>query len=102
MTKEKAMEILSNAFNSIFDEIKSDVSANRDSIVEEALFSLDIEKVRSLVSDLDTIDKAISDIDRRKATVNSFIVSKDNWCDWSLLCELNRAFYWLPSKDEAE
>jgi len=101
MTKEKAMEILSNAFNSIFDEIKSDVSANRDSIVEEALSSLDIEKVRSLVNDLNAIDEAIGDIDQRKATVNSFIASK-YWSDWTLLCELDRAFYWLPSKDEAE
>lgn len=102
MTKEKAMKILSNAFNNIFGEISLELDTKRSDIVEKILLARDIGTIRSLVHELDTIDKALSDIDRRKDYVNACIKSTDQWYDWSLLCDINKAFCWLPPEDEAE
>lgn len=101
MTKEKAMEILGKAFNSIFGEISFEIAAKRSSVVEEILLARDVETIRHLVNELDAIDKTLSDIDRCKDAVNVCITDKDKWHSRHLLSDLNKAFSLLPPKDEA-
>lgn len=102
MTKEKAIEILSKAFSGIFYEIASELEQKKVDTEQEILMSQDIEKIKSLVGKLNTIDTALRDISHREDLVVTRISDGDRWYDFSLLCELNRAFSWLPDKDEAE
>lgn len=102
MTKEKAIEILSKAFDSIFDEIKSEAGAGRVEIEQEILMSQNIKEIRALVDKLDAIDSSLRGLDHLKDDVHETIVNKNGWYNYSLLCELNKAFYWVPEKGEAE
>lgn len=102
MTKEKTIEILLKAFSSIFYGIESELSAKKVDVEQEILMSQDIEEIKSLVDELNTIDKALRDIGHREDLVATYISDTDRWYDFSLLCELKRAFSWLPEKDEAE
>lgn len=102
MTKEKAIEILLKAFSSIFYGIESGLEQKKVDVEQEILMSQDIEKIKSLVGQLNTIDTALRDIGHREDLVATYISDADRWYDFSLLCELNRAFSWLPKEDEAE
>lgn len=102
MTEEKAMEILSKAFASVFYGIISGLEQKKVDVEQEILMSQDIEEIRSLVDKLNTIDKALGDIGNREDHVATFISDRDRWYDRSLLCELAYAFRWLPKEDEAE
>lgn len=102
MTKGKAIEILSKAFSSVFYEITPELEQKKVDIEREILMSNSIEKIKSLVEELNDINTALRDIDYRKDHVVRRISDADNWCDFSLLCELDRAFSWLPNKGEAE
>ena len=102
MTKEKAIEILSKAFSSVFYGIKSELESKKVDVKQEILMSQDIEEIKSLVEELKTIDSALGDIDYREDHVIRRISDGDRWYNFGLLCELNRAFSWLPKEDEAE
>lgn len=103
MTREKAMKILSQAFNNIFGEISYEIDTRRTELTQEILLSHhNIGEIKDLVEKLNAMDTAFRDVDHCKDIVNEKIENEDRWYDYTLLSELNRAFRWLPEKDEAK